>query len=602
MVRKARERTSHSWKLFSLVFILLLSSAIVLAQGGRMPSSGPPPPIDVDPDVRNMAPEDRDRISSDSLNKRRVVPTQTAENDTCLLPPLNLTGSSSIPADQLQSAAKSKKEYQKACSSLEKKRMAEAEKHLRKAVSQAPKYAVAWVTLGQVLTAEQKIDEAERACAQASNANSAYVPSYLCLADIAAQEHEWDVVLKWSQRAIELDPNSVVAYEYHAAANLNLHELPTAEKSARHAADIDKDHREPRVYFVLAQIYEAKGDRASEAAQLEEYLKYAVNSADILIAKAALVELKKNPNKGDHREPSLGTNLSAVAEALPVRWGPPEIDEQVPPVLTDANCALPQILREASDRTQDLIDSLQSFSANERIQQTDTDKKGKKRSETAQDSNYVVQIGQNSYGYPKVEEYRSGMAGSQRAGIMDSGTAAFALIFHPTHIENFTFRCEGLTALRGASAWQVHFEESADPNKSFIAIRAGGTSYLPRFKGRAWIAADTYNVLRIETDLVSPIPQIDLQLEHMVIDYAPVEFEKRHAELWLPQSTSLYMGYRGHRYEIMHNFSAFQLFSVDAQDAIKDPETPQKWQLGAMQETKVEIVRQLTKNLDAAVH
>jgi hypothetical protein len=31
------------------------------------------------------------------------------------------------------------------------------------------------------------------------------------------------------------------------------------------------------------------------------------------------------------------------------------------------------------------------------------------------------------------------------------------------------------------------------------------------------------------------------------------------------------MEYRGHRYQRVHNFSQFQLFSVDATQAIKEP-------------------------------
>jgi hypothetical protein len=93
-----------------------------------------------------------------------------------------------------------------------------------------------------------------------------------------------------------------------------------------------------------------------------------------------------------------------------------------------------------------------------------------------------------------------------------------------------------------------------------------------------------------------PIPQIGLRLEHLVIDYAPVEFQKRHVELWLPQSTSLYMAYRGHRYEVRHNFSEFQLFLVDAQDAIKEPPAPDKWQLGVKQETKAEMLGWLLRD------
>jgi hypothetical protein len=153
--------------------------------------------------------------------------------------------------------------------------------------------------------------------------------------------------------------------------------------------------------------------------------------------------------------------------------------------------------------------------------------------------------------------------------VVDTGMAAFALIFHPTHLGSFDFRCEGLSELRGSPAWQVHLEERAGPAHAFQSLRIGRSLYLPRMKGRAWIATDSYAVLRIETDLVSPIPLIDLQREHQVTVYAPVEFQKRHVRLWLPESTSLYIAHRGHRYVRVHSFSQFQLFAVDV--AIKEP-------------------------------
>jgi hypothetical protein len=95
--------------------------------------------------------------------------------------------------------------------------------------------------------------------------------------------------------------------------------------------------------------------------------------------------------------------------------------------------------------------------------------------------------------------------------------------------------------------------------------------FLPRFKGRAWIATDNSEVLRIETDLSSPIPQVDLQLAHMIIDYAPVEFPNRQARLWLPVSTNIYLAYHGHHYERSHKFTHFQLFSVDAVESVQTP-------------------------------
>jgi integrase len=73
--------------------------------------------------------------------------------------------------------------------------------------------------------------------------------------------------------------------------------LGDAEKSGLRAVDIDKNHREPRVYFVLAQIYEAKHDPANEATQLREYLKYASNPDDVDMVKQYLSELEKQTGK-----------------------------------------------------------------------------------------------------------------------------------------------------------------------------------------------------------------------------------------------------------------------------------------------------------------
>ena len=221
-------------------------------------------------------------------------PKHSVIQEACLLPPLNLTAAPLASTAQLQVPTNARKEYQRACVALKDKKGADAETHLRYAVEDYPKYVAAWVTLGQLLVSQQKHQEGRGACAQAAAADTNYVPAYLCLADIAARAHDWGEALSMSNRALEIDPsNNAVAYEYRAAANLNLRNLAEAEKSGLRAAEIDKNHREPRVYFLLAQIYEAKSDPTNEAAQLREYLKYADNKDDIALVKQSLAELEK---------------------------------------------------------------------------------------------------------------------------------------------------------------------------------------------------------------------------------------------------------------------------------------------------------------------
>jgi hypothetical protein len=65
----------------------------------------------------------------------------------------------------------------------------------------------------------------------------------------------------------------------------------------------------------------------------------------------------------------------------------------------------------------------------------------------------------------------------------------------------------------------------------------------------------------------------------MIIDYAPVEFSKRQVRLWLPDSTTVFLAYRGHHYERSHKFTQFQLFLADAVQSVQAPvkQKNRKW-------------------------
>ena len=298
--------------------------------------------------------------------------------------------------------------------------------------------------------------------------------------------------------------------------------------------------------------YSGKG---RDAAMVEQYLAGLERNATVMTANSAA---------------GLVGQDSSVTTSTD---GPPDVDADVPKVLSDKVCPLGQVLKGASDRALDLTDNMNRFSASEHIEHIDFARNGKKHRSSTEMANYVVEIETGSGRYPSIQEYRAGEGGTQRASFADFGTAAFALVFHPSHIGNFEFHCEGLTELRGQLTWQMHFVESSDPTRAFSAVNINRSVQLVRIKGRAWISTDNYNVLQIETDLVSPMAEIKLQREHQLITYAPVEISSHHIQiqLWLPESSSLYIAYRGRRYERIHTFSDFQLFSVDSVQADKQP-------------------------------
>ena len=89
-------------------------------------------------------------------------------------------------------------------------------------------------------------------------------------------------------------------------------------------------------------------------------------------------------------------------------------------------------------------------------------------------------------------------------------------------------------------------------------------------------SADSFQILRLETDLVHPLPEIRLAAEHTAIEYAPVRFPKKKISLWLPQSAEIYVDWRGLRIHRTHSFSDYVLFSVDDTQRIVVPKTAEE--------------------------
>src|SRR5262249_18730345 len=150
----------------------------------------------------------------------------------------------------------------------------------------------------------------------------------------------------------------------------------------------DREHREPRIHFVLAQIYEAKGDFGEVAAQLRTYLKYTDSPLDAAMVQQYLSSLEKRTGAIHGTDPA-----EASEEADPNCGAPPDIDANVPPVLSDSNtCPLPEILKQASNHTLDLIENMRRFSASEQIEQIEIDRNGKRHNAGTEITNYVVEI------------------------------------------------------------------------------------------------------------------------------------------------------------------------------------------------------------------
>jgi TolA-binding protein len=196
-----------------------------------------------------------------------------AEEAKCFPWKLSEMRAGTVDVQTLKIPSNAKHEYEKACDASKKNKYEEVEQHARGAIEKFETYPAAWVMLGLSLEQQQKEQDAHDACSHAATADAAYLPAYLCSAEVSARNGKWKQVLNAANMAISLNVGGdYYAFYYRATAYLHMNNLEEAKKNALQAAQIDVNHNEPSLDLLMAQIYEREGDKAQAVAQLQQLL------------------------------------------------------------------------------------------------------------------------------------------------------------------------------------------------------------------------------------------------------------------------------------------------------------------------------------------
>ena len=127
---------------------------------------------------------------------------------------------------------------------------------------------------------------------------------------------------------------------------------------------------------------------------------------------------------------------------------------------------------------------------------------------------YLVSIKEIHPGLLDVQEYLSkGSAPvNPPGGFTTKGLSALVLIFPSVLFGDFSMKCEGIASLNGQRTWRIYFRQRSDSPNRIRAYRSGanGPSHPIALKGRAWFDVDTYQIARLEADLMDVYPDIQL--------------------------------------------------------------------------------------------
>ena len=478
---------------------------------------------------------------------------------------------------------KAQRDIGKALQALRANKSGDARGYLQAAEKDAPNSAEVQYLFGVYASQMHDMMLARSYWSRALELNPSHLSALLAMSQDRLREHQAAEATAYIDRALEIEPSSWRAHMLMAQADLFEKKNEEAVKEAERAIELGHDHASGVRPLLAHALYET-GEKERAVKILRDYIAaYPAdeNAAKLLArltAPPVLVQAAGRKPAGDAAtEETADVSTAVTAMSLAPSWLPPDVDEKIPVVEAGASCNLQEVVQRAGEQLVTFVHDVDRFTATENLIHESINKFGIASAPEKRKFDYLVSIQDLQLGNLAVTEYRNG-GGAQAEfpdGVVTNGLPALVLAFHPYYAPNYEMTCEGLARANGTLAWQVHFKQIPGKPNSLKTYQYGmsGPSYAVALKGRAWISADNYQILRMETDIVAPIPQIKLMAEHTAIEYGPVNFQRDNVTLWLPQSAEVYFAWGGKHIHRRHSFNNYLLFGVDEKQNIAAPKS-----------------------------
>jgi len=459
--------------------------------------------------------------------------------------------------------------------------------------------------------AQKQLENAYRTDPSSPEVN--FLLGYLCF-----EKKDFARAATYLNTSANLNPRNAQALTLLGRTGLELKDYPAARSALEKAVLADASNWLPHNLLADTYLHEKNYEKARDEAQVaitagkrdaapaelvlgEALVNLGRHQEGIEALNTFLNESPRHPIAGQVRdliaelesratspEPAAdtrpkGVTLSGVDPllALPAMrlsvksWQPPGIDDVKLSLAPGVTCPASQVIEESGKRVEELVQDVTRFAAVEDLTHQALDEYGTPIRTETRKFNYVASISELQPGFLSVDEYRADKLSlsGYPDNIASTGFAALALVFHPHMRDNFEMTCEGLGDWRGQASWLVDFHQRDDRPNHMHSYKVGNRQHPVKLKGRAWIIADKFQIVRIEAEMVSPMPEIQLLSEHQVVEYGPVPFAKKNTSLWLPKTAEIYFDFRKHRYYRRHSFDHYMLFSVDSDEKRTVPTT-----------------------------
>ena len=176
-----------------------------------------------------------------------------------------------ISAKPVPEAAR--KNYFKGLEEKQKGKLGQAQEKFQKAVQAYPEYASAWLELGRVQNEQKDPTSARESFRKSIAADSTSLPPYQELAQLEAQDKQWQELADTTDQMIKIDPSNYPQFWFfNGVSKYYLNRIDDAENSMVQGIKVDSAHKVPKMEYVLGVIRMQKGDRAGAAEHLHKFL------------------------------------------------------------------------------------------------------------------------------------------------------------------------------------------------------------------------------------------------------------------------------------------------------------------------------------------
>ena len=172
---------------------------------------------------------------------------------------------------------------------------------------------------------------------------------------------------------------------------------------------------------------------------------------------------------------------------------------------------------------------------------------------------------------PGFNEFRADQSGLQAAPkglgegfMLTSGFASASLVFHPMYQPQSDFHYLGRQKVNGHDNYLVAFAQQPAKARLNGTFKSGGVSLTTFTQGLAWIDCHNYQITRLRTDLLRPLPEVKLEGQTTEIAYAEVHFKGMTEGFWVPRQVTVTVDWNGKHLRNEHHYSEFKLFQVEA--------------------------------------